>query len=153
MTAKPAKYETQCNATAIRMASRRLTALYDSTLEPSGLRSTQYAILALLHRFSGNPPTLSELADMLAMDRSALGHTLRPLERDRLIALRKCAEDRRRVNVVLTKAGEARFEAAKPLWKEAQDRFNVVYGTREATRLRAILLDIAYDERLISSQI
>ena len=68
----------ECFATAARKASRRLTQFYDEALEPSGLRSTQYAILAELTR-SEEPPTLAELASTLVSDRSAVGHNLRPL--------------------------------------------------------------------------
>ena len=55
-----------CNATALRKASRRLTQLYDTALEPTGLRSTQFAILVELANWSTDPPTLAELADALA---------------------------------------------------------------------------------------
>ena len=76
----------ECFATAARKASRRLTQFYDDALEPSGLRSTQYAILTELAR-SGAPPTLAELASALVSDRSAVGHNLRPLIRDGYVAL------------------------------------------------------------------
>jgi DNA-binding MarR family transcriptional regulator len=45
---------------------------------------------------TGDPPTIGELAKALVMDRSSLGHTLRPLERDGLIAFEQSTEDRRR---------------------------------------------------------
>jgi hypothetical protein len=70
---KPARAESPCSATAMRKASRRLTQLYDDALEPSGLRSTQFAILAELDRRSSEPPTMRVLADALVMDWSALG--------------------------------------------------------------------------------
>jgi DNA-binding MarR family transcriptional regulator len=145
---KPARGVNPCNATAMRKASRRLTLLYDDALEPCGLRSTQFAILAELNRRSLEPPTMRELADTLVMDRSALGHNLRPLERDALIALEECEADRRRRHVVMTPQGKAKFKEAKRLWQTAQDRFNEVFGQSPATDLRATLLAIAYDERL-----
>ena len=145
---KPARTESPCSATAMRKASRRLTQLYDDALEASGLRSTQFAILAELDRRSSEPPTIRVLADALVMDRSALGHNLRPLERDRLIALDESSEDRRRRHVVMTRRGKARFRAAKPLWQSAQDRFADVFGRAQAAELRATLLAIAYDARL-----
>lgn len=148
MAVRSTKYENQCNATAMRKASRRLTALYDSTLESSGLRSTQYAILSELNRLSDDPPTLRELADILVMDRSSLGHNLRPLERDGLIAMHKSIEDKRCINIMLTESGKSRFDEATPLWRNAQNRFKAVYGTKEAAGLRTTLLDIAYDDRL-----
>ena|ERR1700736_2987956 len=145
---KPAREVSPCNATAMRKASRRLTQLYDDALEPCGLRSTQFAILTALDRRSLEPPTMRELADALVMDRSALGHNLRPLERDRLIALEESEEDRRRRHVVMTPRGKAKFKEAKRLWQTAQDRFYEVFGQSRARDLRVTLLAIAYDERL-----
>jgi len=137
-----------CHATAMRKASRRLTQLYDNALEPSGLRSTQFAILAELERWTLFPPTLAELAQALVMDRSSLGHNLRPLERDGLIALQECEEDRRRRHIVLTGGGKEKLAAGQRLWSAAQEKFNAAFGAPEAERLRATLLAIANDERL-----
>lgn len=145
---KPLRGESPCIATAMRKASRRLTQLYDDALKRSGLRSTQFAILAELDRRSEGLPTLAELASALVMDRSSLGHNLRPLERDGLIVLIEVEEDRRRRHVGLTSQGEAKFREAKQLWQMAQDRFSEVFGGPEVTILRATLLRIAHDERL-----
>jgi DNA-binding MarR family transcriptional regulator len=140
--------ELPCTATAARKATRRLTQLYDDALGPSGLRSTQVAILAELDLRAGDPPTMRELAESLVMDRSSLGHTLRPLERDGLIAFEQSTEDRRRQYVALTRAGKAKFRAASRLWEAAQKRFEDVFGETEAAKLRATLLSIAHDDRL-----
>jgi DNA-binding MarR family transcriptional regulator len=137
-----------CCATAMRKASRRLSQLYDEVYEPCGLRSTQAAILFELSRSAKKPPTMAELADAMVMDRSALGHNLRPLERDGLITLQESEEDRRRRHVLLTPVGKAKVRDALRLWQRAQDRFVEVFGEAEAASLRATLLSIAYDERL-----
>jgi DNA-binding MarR family transcriptional regulator len=142
-----------CSATALRKASRRVTQLYDSILAPSGLRSTQYAILTELERNSQEPPTLQELADALVMDRSALGHTLQPLERDGLITSQPSVQDRRRRLLVLTPLGLATVREIRPLWLKAQKHFDQIYGEIEAAALRASLIAIATDERLDAAQI
>ena len=139
-----------CNATALRQASRRLTQLYDAALEPCGLRSTQFAILAELAHWSTEPPTLAELADALAIDRSALGHNLRPLEREAFIVLREGVVDRRQRRIALTSKGKAKYREGLRLWRVPQDRFEQVFGRSEATALRATLLGIAHHERLAS---
>lgn len=144
---QPHRDESPCCATALRKASRRLTQLYDDALEPSGLRSTQVAILFELNARSATPPTLAELARALVIDRSALGHNLRPLERDGLVALLE-GEDRRQRRVVLTSQGKARYRDALPLWQAAQERFLAVFGEPEAASLRTTLLGIAHDDRL-----
>ncbi len=145
---KPTASESICSATAMRKASRRLSQLYDDAIETSGLKTTQFAILAELERRSKTPPTMAELAQALVMDRSALGHNLRPLERDGMIALQESDEDRRRRHVVTTPQGKAKCREAKRLWQKAQDRFETVFGKAKAASLRATLLEIAYDERL-----
>ncbi len=147
---KRASRVSPCNATALRKASRRLTQLYDAALEPTGLRSTQLAILAELADRSKDPPTLAELADALATDRSSLGHNLRPLERDGFIVLREAAADRRRRHIALTSKGKTKWREALRLWQVAQDRFEHVFGRSAAAALRATLLGIAHDERLAS---
>jgi DNA-binding MarR family transcriptional regulator len=136
-----------CNATALRKASRRLTQLYDSALEHSGLRSTQLAILVELNNWSEHPPTLAELAEALVIERSALGHTLRPLEREGWVVLQP-GEDRRQRHVVITPKGKAKCKEGVRLWATAQHRFEDVYGRSEAATLRQMLLGIAHDERL-----
>jgi DNA-binding MarR family transcriptional regulator len=139
---------TPCCATAMRKASRRLTQLYDEALAPSGLRSTQLSILLELFRAGKDAPTLSELARALVLDRSALGHNLRPLERDGLIRIEAGREDRRQRRVVLTPEGKRVFKLAGKLWRRAQDRFLSVYGAEKAALLKLALTEIAHEERL-----
>jgi DNA-binding MarR family transcriptional regulator len=140
-----------CFVGAARKASRRLTQFYDDALEPCGLRSTQYTILAELGRFAG-PPTLAELASALVSDRSAVGHNLRPLIRDGYVALEPGAKDRRERRVVLTAHGQSKHREARALWQAAQDEFLAVYGKDHSENLRTALLDIAYDPRLGRSE-
>jgi DNA-binding MarR family transcriptional regulator len=82
------------------------------------------------------------------LDRSALGHNLRPLERDGLVEILEGERDRRRRNVALTSQGTAKFQEAKKLWQVAQARFLDVFGRPDGLRLRATLLRIANDDRL-----
>jgi DNA-binding MarR family transcriptional regulator len=141
----------ECFVGAARKASRRLTQFYDDALEPCGLRSTQYTILAELGRFAG-PPTLAELASALVSDRSAVGHNLRPLIRDGYVALEPGARDRRERRVVLTACGQSKHREARALWQAAQDEFLALYGKDHSKNLRTALLDIAYDPRLGRSE-
>ena len=137
----------ECFVGAARKASRRLTQFYDDALEPCGLRSTQYTILAELARFA-SPPTLAELASALVSDRSGVGHNLRPLIRDGYVALKPGAGDRRERRIHLTALGQSKHGEAWPLWQTAQNEFLAVYGKGHSESLRTALLDIAYDPRL-----
>ena len=134
-----------CYATALRKASRRLTGLYDGLMAPSGLRSTQFVILSEL---VNGPVAINELAHALVLDRSGLGHSLRPLQRDGLIRLDPDPADRRSVRVTLTEDGLRRQRQAAVLWQAAQDRVVEVLGAPVANDLRALLNAIAQDDRL-----
>jgi DNA-binding MarR family transcriptional regulator len=139
-----------CNCGAMRMASRRLSQMYDAALAPAGLKTTQFGILTVIGRRADDPPTMRELADALAMDRSTLGQNLGPLERDGLVAVEPSAADRRRKLVVLTDEGRVKYAQARPLWGLAQERFERAMGTAEAASLRRILLGIAANSELKS---
>jgi DNA-binding MarR family transcriptional regulator len=89
------------------MAARHVTHLFDTALAPSELKLTQFSILAELAHRGANLPTMGELAQAMVMDRSTLGHNLRPLERDRLTELTASEGDRRSRRVRLTPAGLA----------------------------------------------
>jgi len=86
---------TYCSAAALRMAARRVSQFYDGYLAPEGLKVSQYSVLSVAARRREKPPTVNELAEELGMDRSTLGHNLRPLERDGLVALESDAQDKR----------------------------------------------------------
>lgn len=127
----------RCNATTLRKASRHLSGMYDHALVGSGLRATQFAILAELNRNRDDPLLIRELARNMAMDRSTLGHNLRPLYRDGLVAL-AVDEDRRGRRVVLTAVGYLKLHQAMPFWEQAQQRFEALFGTDRAELLRQL---------------
>src|SRR5712664_4484223 len=72
-----------CVCNTLRMVSRAVTQLYDDILRPSGLRVTQFSILATIAR-SGEA-NLRQLEAGLAIDQTTLTRSLNLLERDRMI--------------------------------------------------------------------
>src|SRR5579859_3365772 len=94
-----------CNGTALRKATRRVSQLYDAALAPIGLRATQRSLL--IHIARAGTPGMGDLAADLVLDRSALAHNLKPLERDGLVAVFVDPEDKRGRLVTLTPAGRA----------------------------------------------
>jgi DNA-binding MarR family transcriptional regulator len=88
---------------------------------------------------SGSPPPLGELAEALVMDRGALTHTLKPLERDRMVEIRIDPEDRRNRLVALTAAGRRKLDESTALWKRAQQGFETAFGVAKSAALREAL--------------
>src|ERR1700744_6517710 len=65
-----------CHASAIRKAARRLSQMYDTALAPAGLTITQYGLLTELLRRGETAPTVTGLAEAMAMGRSGVGQSL-----------------------------------------------------------------------------
>jgi DNA-binding MarR family transcriptional regulator len=130
-----------CNCGALRQAARHVTKLYDDALAPIGLGVNQYSILSRLTRVG--PSTIQDLARLLVMDRSTLGHLLRPLEKRGFIKLEVSEQDRRSRMVALTQMGKAAVAKALPRWTVAQRRFESTFGKEAALELRAVLKEIA----------
>ena len=133
-----------CHCFAVRSAARHVTQFYDQLLEPTGLRITQYSILAMLKRLG--PLTINALAKVLLTDRTTLGRNILPLERDGLIRIEQGASDRRAKELHLTTAGEKRLQAARPAWLKAQATFESSFGPKRAETLRALLRAVVASE-------
>jgi DNA-binding MarR family transcriptional regulator len=110
----------QCACFNLRKATRMVTQKYDRVLKPSGVRVTQFTILAnIAHHES---ITVTQLAKALVMDRTTLTRNLRPLEKQKLIAIAP-GEDLRMREVRLTAKGRQTLAQAFPLWEKAQTWF------------------------------
>ncbi|MEH0935835.1 MarR family winged helix-turn-helix transcriptional regulator [Micromonospora psammae] len=137
MTVTPTNLDDPCNCLALRRAARYLTATYDKALSPVGLRATQFTILRQLSAHGAM--TITRLADMISMDRTTMATNLKPLAREQLVTIASSATDRRARIVTITPNGLTRIDAALPLWRGAQVRFEEKFGADEAARLRASL--------------
>jgi len=140
-----------CIVAAMRAATRRLTQLYDEAMAPTGLRVTQFHILSELNRRSADPPTVGELAEILIMERSALGQTLRPLARDGFIDLGQDERDGRRRPIKLTRKGKDKVVSARRYWAGAHEKFEHFFGDDQSVLLRETLRGIAENPQLVSA--
>ena len=134
-----------CNCFAVRSAARHVSQFYDRFLAPTGLRTTQFSVLATKLNRKG-PLTINELAKDMVMDRTTLGRNVRPLERDGLIAIEAARSDRRAKKLRLTNAGEKRLRAAIKTWSRAQARFEMTFGARRAAELRRLMRAVVTTE-------
>ena len=133
-----------CSNTAIRRAARQLGQLYDDCMGSSGLRGTQFSLLSQIA--ASEEPALKQLAEAMVMDLSALGHTLKPLIRDGYVELVPDPNDRRVKRARLTALGEKTQNALLANWRDAQGRFDRVFGKEQSEELRKALAVIASPE-------
>jgi len=105
-----------CLCLHAQRAARALARHFDEVLRPVGITSGQFSLLISLNR--PEPPTISSVAHLLAMDRTTLTANLKPLERRGLIKVAVDKEDRRSRRLALTAAGRDVLAEAFPLWKD-----------------------------------
>ena len=108
-----------CACANLRKAARVVTQAYDAALRPTGLKATQFTMLATLSKRGDLP--LTRLADALVMDRTTLTRNLKPLARMGLVRIDH-EEDQRVRRISLTDAGKDVLADALPLWRKAQSR-------------------------------
>ena len=138
---------TPCVCNVLRMATRAVTQLYDDALRPSGLRASQFSVLATLA--GRGEANLKELEEALAIDQTTLTRNLGVLERDGL--LERAPHPDGRVKVMrLTPKGRRTLGVARPLWARAQGTVLRELGTAgwaDARRRLTHLLHVAIDKR------
>jgi len=107
----------QCVCFNLRKSSRAVTQFYDEALHASGLRGTQFTLLAFL--YNAGVTSISLLSNALVMDRTTLSRNLKPLEKKKFITI-KAGKDRRMKTIHLTKSGRNKLLKTFPLWQKAQ---------------------------------
>src|SRR5215470_16354611 len=107
-----------CVCNTLRMVTRAVTMLYDDVLRPSGLRVTQFSILAALARVGA--ANLRQLTEVLALDQTTLTRSLGLLQSQGVIEQVPHPDGRMRT-MRLTARGRRALEVARPLWARAQE--------------------------------
>jgi len=113
----------------LRQAARAVTAQFDAQLQSTGLRATQLNLLMAVE--TGAAVTITDLAEILAMDRTTMTRNLKLL-RDRGLV----EQDR----IALTAKGRRSAATALPLWAKAQARF---VGSLGSQRWESLIDELA----------
>jgi len=100
-----------------------VTQHYEASFRGTGLRATQFTLLALL--IQTGPLPLTEMAEKLGLERTSLTRNLGPLERKGLVKT-MAADDQRVRRIAITRKGEAAARAALDAWKQAQSTVDEV---------------------------
>jgi len=122
-----------CFCLASRQAARKITRLYDSYMQKSGIRATQFTILSQL-MLRGEMP-IGKLADILGMERTTLTRNLTPLERKKWISI-KAGDDPRSRMIGITAPGRGIVRRGFAHWSEAQAHVGKMLGADGQTALK-----------------
>lgn len=134
---KPTYTDFGCTCFKLRKAMRRAMRLYEVHLRPSGLKLTQFGLLAMIGA-QKSALSITSLADIMAMDRTTLTRNLRPLVSQGL-AMVVDGPDHRTKAVELTEKGAAAVRDAVPLWKTAQAEIREKLGSDFVADLNSTL--------------
>lgn len=124
-----------CLCLAAQRAARALARRFDEALRPVGLTNGQFSLLMSLNR--PEPPTISSVATLLAMDRTTLTANLKPLDRRGLVTLSVDPADRRGRLLSLTTAGRAVLASALPIWQRTHAEVDQLLTGIDGEALRA----------------
>lgn len=136
-----------CACFNLRKATRAVTQYYDDVLRPSGLRTTQFSLLAVVRLL--DTATISQLADATVMDRTTLARNLELLAREKLVRIRPGRDGRVR-EVSLSRTAKIKLNAALPLWERAQAQVAERLG---AERMERMLSDLTAAVVVAQSQV
>jgi DNA-binding MarR family transcriptional regulator len=136
----PRSADEVCLCSALRRAARGATRLYDDLMRPSGLKTTQFALLRNVGR--AGTTCVTDLARQLDLERTAMGRNLDLLERKGLIQTANLEADQRTRVISLTTAGQRAVEAALPVWRRAQQEMKRRLGKGEFASLGAVIAQL-----------
>lgn len=121
-----------CLALNLRRTARMVSAVYDDAVRPSGVRSTQFSILATL---AVNPEvSIAQLADWIDADRTTVQRSIGIMERREWIRVEKAdAGNVRRLS--LTTRGRKKLDEAYRLWEKVQNEMVDQMGEESSRRL------------------
>ncbi|MGB3556006.1 MAG: MarR family transcriptional regulator [Jannaschia sp.] len=119
----------RCLCFRAQRAARVLARRFDAAFRPFALTNGQFSLLMSLNR--PEPPTISDVAPFLGMDRTSLTAMLKPLERRGLLSVAVDRKDRRGRRLRLTEEGRALLDAALPIWRAEHDRLDAALAALE----------------------
>jgi DNA-binding MarR family transcriptional regulator len=126
-----------CMGLHVQRAARAVARRFDEALRPLGLTSGQFSMLMSLNR--AEPPTIGQVAAVLAMDRTTLNANLKPVERRGLVVGSVDDADRRSRRLALTRAGRTLLVRAFPVWRRTQAATESLLGRSNPDALRSDL--------------
>jgi len=130
-----------CASFNFRKTARAVTSLFDTALQKSGIRSTQFAILVGIAK--SQPVSIGALANLLVIDDTTLTRSLRLLQTEGFIAISNRAAMRQRF-LTITAKGERVLARSLPAWRNAQERFVATIGPKYWLDLRKELENLAH---------
>ncbi|MFJ3386509.1 MarR family winged helix-turn-helix transcriptional regulator [Lysinibacillus sp. NPDC086135] len=113
-------YTQICVCANLRKKTRLVTQLYDNLLQPTGLKVTQYSMLANIDLQQA--VSISRLGEILLLDQTTITRNINLLKRNGYVDLTRDPQDARAKVITLTDKGVEKLNEAAPIWQDIQER-------------------------------
>jgi DNA-binding MarR family transcriptional regulator len=133
-----------CLCLHVQRAARAVARRFDEAFKPFGLTNGQFSLLVALNR--PDAPRLGDVARLLAMDRTTLTASIKPLERRGLVRTVTDTRDRRSRHLALTDDGRVLLIRALPVWRDTHADLDTLVRAGDPGALRADLLSLAFGQ-------
>ena len=117
-----------CVGFNLRRAARAVSQFYDSALQDSGLRTTQFSMLVAIS--THGPLTINDLANGGVMDQTTVSRNVRVLQKQGYVEIVPGTDNRTRA-VSITDKGKSVLRSALPYWNRAQASMAKKLGDKE----------------------
>jgi DNA-binding MarR family transcriptional regulator len=122
-----------CHCFAYRRSARHIGRLYDRHLAAAQIKSSQFSLLIAIGQNAGIQ--VSQLADLMVMERTTLVRALKPLQEVGWVESQPTPGSRA-LALSLTGAGRRKASQCEPLWTAAQQEFEQSQGKANAAAIR-----------------
>jgi DNA-binding MarR family transcriptional regulator len=99
------------------LIANKLQAIGDQYMGKDGMTTKQWFLTVMISQFGDNPPTLSEVADLMGTSRQNVKQLALKLEEKDFLKIEKDEQDARALRLKLT-------EKSKEFWEEREDKDN-----------------------------
>jgi len=130
-----------CLCLHLQRAARVVARRFDEAFRSFGITNGQFSLLMALNR--PDMPRMSDVAPLLAMDRTTLNANLKPLQRRGLVEVLVDEDDRRVRRLKLLEPGRVLLARAVPVWRETHRQIEAALPGLDSDRLRADLISLS----------
>lgn len=108
-------------------------------LRPFGITPEQYNILRILNGQEGHPLALQDLSQRMLDPGSNTSRLVEKLRAKGLLQRNTCAQDRRRIDVLITPSGEKVIQQSQENLTALEDLFEAQFDKNEAQKMNTAL--------------
>ena len=130
-------HKTDCLCLQTRSVDRLLTRIYDSFINQTGLKTTQYGLLRCINNF--HSPCMSDIAGALCLDQTTASRNIGKLQQGGYVQTCPAEDDPRKTMLELTPLRHEKLIEGRAAWEKAQNLVKDQFGEKDFEQLFVLL--------------